>query len=265
MKTKICVRMGLFLIAILLIIPVIANNTLAANETKQHIYDSANLLNQDEIENLEEMANKYSAKRKTDFIILTTNDTEGKDIVPYMQDFYDENAPGYDKPHGNTVILTIDMQHKDVEVAGFYKGEKYLDNERATLVREKITPDLSNENYEQAFQTFITTSYNYMGIKPGISPDNILFNIWFQIIASLALAGMIVGVMVYNSGGKKTINEKTYRDINSSKVLQRKDTYIRTSTSKRKKPSNNSSSGGGRSGGGVTGGGHSHSGSRGSF
>ncbi|CAM3970832.1 TPM domain-containing protein [Lederbergia lenta] len=267
MRNKLYLSMMFSLLVILLLIPSVVNPVLAANEPKQHIYDYANLLDQDEIENLEALAHKYGKKRETDFIILTTNDTEGKDIIPYMQDFYDDNALGYDKPHGNTAILTIDMDTRDVYLAGFYKAKEYLDNDRLYLIREKITPNLSKGNYEQAFQTFIKTSYKYMGIRPGVDPDNLLFNIWFQLIASLALAGLIVSVMVYNSGGKRTISEKTYRDSNSSKVLQRRDTYIRTSTSKRKKPSNNSSSGGGRSsgGGGVTRGGHSHSGSRGKF
>ncbi|WP_349774060.1 TPM domain-containing protein [Lederbergia lenta] len=267
MRNKLYLSMMFSLLLILLLIPSVVNPVVTANEPKQHIYDYANLLDQDEIENLEALAHKYGTKRETDFIILTTKDTDGKAVVRYMQDFYDDNALGYDKPHGNTAILTISMKNRDVNVSAFYKAKEYLDNDRVTLVREKITPNLSKGNYEQAFETFIKTSYKYMGIKPGIDPDNLLFNIWFQLIASLVLAGLIVSVMVYNSGGKRTISEKTYRDSNSSKVLQRRDTYIRTSTSKRKKPSNNSSSGGGRSsgGGGVTRGGHSHSSSSGKF
>ena len=64
-----------------------------------------------------------------------------------MQDFYDENAPGYDQPHGNTAILTLDMQNRDVYLAGFIKAEDYLDDSRLDLIRDKITPDLSSGNY----------------------------------------------------------------------------------------------------------------------
>lgn len=253
----------LFVIIFFLLLPFVTNREAEAANTKKTIYDFAGLLNKDEVQQLEEISNKYSSERETDFIILTTNDTKGKDIVKYMQDFYDENALGYDKPHGNTAILTIDMQHRDVYLAGFYKAKKYLDDSRLDLIREKITPDLSDGNYYDAFETFIKTSYKYMGFEPGVNPDNILFNIWFQILSSIGIAGIVVGIMLYNTGGKVTINARTYEDTNTSEVLQRKDQYIRTSISKQKIQKNDNNGGGG--GGGTSSGGHSHSGSRGSF
>ncbi|WP_306434437.1 YgcG family protein [Paenibacillus sp. J2TS4] len=258
------------LLFFVLIIPFIlsASNTVsAASDTEPKVYDYAKLLNTEEIEKLEALANKYGAKRETDLIILTTNDTEGKDVVEYMQDFYDDKAPGYDKPHGNTAILTIDMEHRDVYLAGFYKAKVYLDDSRLDLIRDKITPDLSSGNYYDAFSTFIKTSYKYMGIRPGVDPDNPFFNLWFQLIVSVGVGGAIVGFMLYTSGGRVTVNEGTYRDFKNSRVLDQRDDYIRTTVTKRRKPSQSSGSGrsSGGGGGGMTGGGHSHSGSRGKF
>lgn len=239
----------------------------SAEKTKQYVYDFANLLAEDEIAQLEQLAEKYGAKRSTDFIILTTNGAEGKDIEQYMGDFYDEMGLGYDKAHGNTAILTIDMKQRDVYLAGFYKAEQYLDSSRLDSIRHKITPDLSSGNYYDAFEGFIKISYKYMGIKPGIDPDNILFNLWFQIAASIGLAAIVVTIMAYSSGGKVSIHAKTYEATDTSRILQRKDQYVRTTTTRRRKPKNNSGGGGkgGGFGGGITGGGHSHSGSRGKF
>lgn len=58
--------------------------------------------------------------------------------------------------------------------------------------------------------------------------------------------------MAFNTGGKVTVNARTYHDQKNTKVKQRKDQYIRTKTTKRKKPSNNSSGGSAGSGGGGT-------------
>lgn len=234
----------------------------AVAKEKQRIYDFANLLSESEVSKLERLSTQLSEKRETDFIILTTNDTEGKDVVKYMQDFYEEQALGYDKPHGNVAILTLDMQHREVYLAGFSKAKTYLDNERMNLIRERITPDLTDGNYVKAFKTFMKKSDEYMEFKPGVNPENILFKWWFQLIASLSVGGLIVGIMAYNTGGRMTVYEGTYRDNENSKILNRKDQYIRTTISKHKKPSSNNSGGGG---GGITSGGHSHSGSRGSF
>jgi uncharacterized protein len=232
--------------------------------TKQNVYDSASLLTDEEVAQLEDMANKYGAKRETAFIILTIADPLGKDIVDYTEDFYDEKALGYDKPHGNTAILTIDMKNRDVYLAGFYKAEQYLDDSRLDLIREKITPDLTDGNYYKAFQSFMETSSKYMGIRPGVNPDNPMFNLWVQLLISIGIAGIVVGLMVYSSGGKVTVNDRTYMDASNSKVLDRRDAYVRKTVTRQRKPSNNNNNGGG-GGGGVSRGGHSHSGSRGSF
>ncbi len=240
-------------------------------KSKERIYDLANLLTREEKAQLEKLSEKYSSRRKTDYVILTISDPEGKDIVEYMEDFYDDKALGYDKAHGNTAILTIDMENRDVYLAGFYRAEKYLDDGRLDLIRERIRADLSRGDYYDAFSSFIKLSYKYMGVRPGVNPDMILFKLYFQILVSLGLAGIVVGIMAYNSGGRTTVTGSTYQDLANSRIISRRDTYLRTDVSRQKKPSNKGSSsmgggmGGGGGGGGISRGGHSHSGSRGKF
>lgn len=268
---KLYLRLIFLILSFLVVLPLISTQPVFGAEpvAKQRIYDFAQLLTSDQVRDLEVLAAKHSKKRETDFIVLTSKDAEGKDVVKYMEDFYDETGLGYDKPYGNTVIITLDMGARDVHVGGFYKGEKFLDNKRSDMVRRKVTPELSSGNYYKAFSTFIKTSSKYMGFRPGANPNSPLFSIWFQLIISLAVGGVVVGIMTYRSSAKMTVNEGTYRDPSKSKVIDRRDNYIRTTTTKVKKPSNNSSSGGGGSsfggGGGRSSGGHSHSGSRGKF
>lgn len=267
MKYKINIK---YILVLVVIFTLISSMALGESGSKERIYDFANLLSREEKAELEKISKKYSSKRETDFIILTISDPMGKDIVDYMEDFYDDKALGYDKSHGNVAILTIDMENRDVYLAGFYKAERYLDDYRLDIIRDKITPNLSKGNYYDAFYSFIKTSYKYMGVRPGVNPENILFKSSFQLIVSLGIAGITVGTMSYNSGGRTTVSAGTYKDSNNSKIISRHDTYLRTNVSKRRKPSNNNSSGGsgrssGGSGGGVSRGGHSHSGSRGKF
>ncbi|WP_084403179.1 TPM domain-containing protein [Paenibacillus antarcticus] len=252
----------LFFIAVYLAVPM--EMSLASAELKTLIYDEAGLLNKEEYNELNVMANEYSAKRETDIIILTSTNDDNIDVMKMTEDFYDEKAPGYDKPNGNTVILTMDMRNRDFYLAGFYKGKEYLDEGRLNKINDKITPDLANGDYRLAFQKYIQTAYKYMGFRPGVNPDNILFNGWFQLAVSLGIGGIIVGTMAYRSGGRVTVNRQTYEDASTSGILERQDTYMRTTTTKRKIEKNNSGGSGG-GGGGTTGGGHSHSGSRGSF
>lgn len=239
-----------------------------AKTDKQRIYDFAEILTKSEVEELETIAQKYSDKRETDFIILTTPDSGKKDIKKFMQDFYDDEGLGYDKKHGNVAILSLDMKNRDVYLAGFYKAKERLDNARLTKIREKITPDLSAGNYSSAFESFIITGHKYMAFKPGVDPTNPLFNTWVQLAVAIGLGAVIVWSLARNVATKVTTHAGTYRDGERTKILSKRDRYIKTTVTKRRRPKQSSSGGGrggGFSGGGRTSGGHSHSGSRGKF
>lgn len=252
----------LFFSALIILLPWEMNGHAEVSHQKQFVYDGAQLLTADEVVELEALSRNLGADRDTAFIILTLNGTEGKDIVQYVGDFYDEQAPGYNQPHGNTAILTIDMQERDVYLAGFKKAEEYLDDRRLDQIRNKITPALSEGQYFQAFSAFINMSHDYMGFEPGVNPENILFKWWFQLLVSIIFSGIIVTLMAYRSGGRVTVSDKTYMDSLNSGIIDKHDRYVRKTVTKRKKPSDTNKNGGG---GGITGGGHSHSGSRGKF
>lgn len=261
----------IMLLAVILAVPVQqAAGEEAEASTKRLIFDEAGLLNETEIRELSALASKYGAKRETDILIYTTLNPDNNDVEVMTEDFYQSHAPGYDKPHGNAVILTMDMRNREVYLAGFYKAETYLDNDRLSRIRSKITADLSAGNYERAFRKYIETSYRYMGFDPEVNPDNMLYNGLFQLSFSLTFAGLIVGTMVYRSGGRVTVDRRTYEDASQSGVIAKRDRYLRTTTSKTKIEKGSSGGGGGSGGSGGSGsfgggGGHSHSGSRGSF
>ena len=101
----------------------------------------------------------------------------------------------------------------------------------------------------------------YQKIKPNLNPDSIFLKIWFQLLISVIIGGITIGVMIYHSGGKMTASGQTYLDRERSSLIRRHDHYIRTHTTrtKRKTDSASSSSGGsssGSSGSGSNGGGY---------
>lgn len=235
-----------------------------AADTKQRVFDDAGVLSASEVEALEKLSSEYSEKNEIDFVFLTTNDTEDKGLATYVEDFADHTGIGYGKHNGSAAIVGIDMVNRDIVLRGFDKAEKHLDNQRMDLLRDKISPALSAGNYYEAFQDFIITSDEYMEYRPGVNPESIFFKWWFQVGASLALGGIIVGIMAFNSGGRVTVNSQTYFEANNSRVNSKRDVFVNQTVSKVKKPTNNNGSGG-SSGGGVTGGGRSFSGSSGKF
>lgn len=260
---------ALLLIALSLLAPLTARAEQIPTD-KKLIYDEADILYPEYIQDLNALANEYGPKRETDIIVFTTDNPEDEDVVKLTEDFYDERAPGFDRPHGNAVILTLDMRNRDLYLAGFYKGEEYLDDGRLDKIRNKIAPLLTAGDYHGAFKEYIRTSYRYMGYRPWVNPDNPLFDTRVQLLIALVIGALVVGVMAFRSGGRVTVSNRTYEDSGDSGVIWRQDNYLRTTVTKRKIERSSSSGGGGGSssgggGGGTTSGGHSHSGSRGSF
>lgn len=299
MKRRIALFAILFFTVVSLILPVHPAEASAPTGTpqalKQLILDEAALLTKQEKKELNALANQYSAKWETDIMVVTTDSPDAYDVMEMTQDFYDTEAPGYDKKHGNTVILLINMTQRQFYVAGFYKGEEYVDNSRADEIVQWITPAMAQGDYRLAVQQYLDQVDQYMGTepytpdystgsgsssgitggssdyyssdnhsggRPGVDPDSLLLNPLVQLGASVLIGALIVFTMVHRSGGRITINARTYQNDTTSGVLRREDNYLRTTRTSRKIESNNNRSGGG---GGTTSGGHSHSGSRGSF
>lgn len=235
-------------------------------ESKQRIFDHADLLTDAEVKDLENYAKKQSEKRQTDFIIITVPEEMTPDIEQFMMDFYDTEKLGFDKPKGNTAILGIDIDRRDIALHGYGLAKHRLDADRLDTIRMKITNDLSAGNFYDAFERYIALSSDYIRYKEGVNPNNIFYRTLGQLIIAIAISGVIIGLMVYRVNPKVTTTPSTYRDDSRSRVIRKHDRYIRKTVT-RKKVQTKPPSGGGTSGPSIgrTMGGSSFSRSRGKF
>lgn len=241
----------------------LAAATSAFAQTDQHVYDGAGLLSDAEISSLEAYAAETSRENGADFLLLTTNSTDGQAIEDYMGDFFDEWAVA--NAQENAVLLTIDIGGRNFYLAGFGTAKTRLDNQRVEMVLDRITPYMVQGQYTGAFRETIETSDRYMKYRPGVNPESIFFKTWFQAVAGLLLGGIVVGSMLYNSGGRNTTTAATYIDRDNTRVARDSDRFRNKTVTRRRIPKNNNSGGGFGGGGGMTGGGRSFSGGGRSF
>lgn len=237
--------------------------TSEASSTDQKIYDNGAVLTSEEKDGLESMSRKYLSSQNLNIIIMTTDDPSLPDCEEVLTSFYDDNIYDPDNSGADSVLLGLDMANRDVILLSFGDGRDRLDENRLTLIREKITKGLTAGNYEKAFKTYMRLSVQYRKLKPGINPDNLFLQTWFQLVAALVIGGITVSAMIYKRKTPITTSGGTYLDQGNSRLLARYDRYIRTTVTKTKRPdppSSSSSSSGGRSGGG-----HSYNSSRGKF
>lgn len=244
------------------------------------IFDEAGLLTETEKEELEELASELGGDRETEFLIITADSMDGKDIDRFTSEFIDRHY----KDQASVVVLALDMETRDVSVLAFNEAQRKFDNLKREFVLEEVIPYLSAGEFYKAFSKYLQTSYELMGIPPGEweetgkasfpgsaavpeePSESIFTRWWFHVIVSLVVAGVTVGLMAYNSGGRVTVNAATYLNAGTSKVINQSDHYLRKTVTKRRKPQHKSGGPSGfGGGGGMTSGGHTFSSTRGKF
>ena len=92
-----------------------APTALAAESGEQFVFDKADLLTTEEEDELNDMANNLAENFNMNFVILTTDDAEGKEAEVYADDFYMDNG-FYDDGKDGGAIYIIDMDNRQVQV-----------------------------------------------------------------------------------------------------------------------------------------------------
>jgi uncharacterized protein len=263
----------------------------------KRIYDDAELMNDYEIEELEDLSHESGEKAGIEIFILTHNDRGATYPEKYIEDFEDQ------LPIGDRVYFLYDVYRGEIFMEGYGLAETYIHSKRIDKIFDNVEDYLRNKNYYDAFKTYITMSaaymaddselnydhdYSYDRPPEGFDPDNeysyddydyqgyydkeellnsVFMNFWFQLIVALAIGGIVVGALAYRSSGRMTAGARDYQDRSRGGLIGRRDQYIRSSVTRWRKPQQSSSSGGGSRGGfnsggfrgGRSSGGRSHS------
>lgn len=246
-----------------------------ALDTSVKVYDEAGLFTSDESAKLQDTAKSLTELNQMDVVIVTISDAEGKSSMAYADDYYDYNGFGYGSEKSG-ILLLIDMDNRDVWISTTGLAIRYFTDSAIDSILDKITGYLSDGQYYKAADIFLDQVGNYF--SAGIDSNQYNYNTetgerdYYQnsltgfeksvshipifLLISIAIAGIVVGIMSINNKGKKTINPSTYLDENSFILRDNRDIYIRTATTTR---FIDTSSGGGSGGRSST-----HSGSSGS-
>ena len=259
-------------------------------EDEQRVFDDAAILTSSEYEELEAMCNKEGRAAGIEIFILTHDNKDATYPEAYIENFEDQ------LPVGDRVYFLYDLNRGEIFIEGYGLAETYIHSKRIEIIFDNLADDLKAGNYYNGFVTYISMASSYMSDDSELNYDHnynyntsddytgdydydqyydnsdsrnpevkdLLTNIWFQLIASLILGGIVVGVMAYHSGGRMTVRGNNYIDDSHSGLIGRRDMYVRTSVTRIRKPTQQNSSGRGgfNAGGfrgGMSGGGRSHS------
>lgn len=242
--------------------------------TTERVFDYADKLTDEEENVLREKISLAEESCGTDIVVVILDQSleeyaksyESKigPVEPYQytmvfaDNFYDENAFGYNKPHGDG-ILFVDNWYRESD-GGVYSWISTSGRAMDEMTTEDIefNLELALENVEE------DPAYAYGRVVELVADDlnpNILLGDGLGGIISV-LVGLVAGLIFFlvNFGGKKgkkTVPSRAYVKSGKANITERQDIYLTKTITKRKIETQTRSGGGG---GHVSAGGHSHGG-----
>lgn len=225
---------------------------------KTYVCDNAGLLSGDEQAEMQEEAEKLSAKLEIDVVLATTADARGMNTDDYIEAFYQEMGFGYEGKGGSCLMLLIDMDNRQYWYLTTGKAQSEYSDSEIEKMYDKILDDMRDGEYYDACDRYLSLAAKYGGVKVFDPLAQLLY-----LAISLAVAAVVVFALS-RSGGHGNL-EQVRRSYPSSRqeIVVREDRFTNTTVVRVPRPrpqqSSHSSGGGGShgGGGGARGGGRS--------
>ena len=264
---------SLFIILVLLIgmaiMPVYAegedNQAIPEERQLPLLYDSADLLSNDEEiklwERLESITNEY----KCEVAVVTVPTLAGSSSQAFADDFFDYNGYGYgDADDG--IMLLVGVQERDAAITTYGLAIDLFTDYKQDTMWDKMLPHLGEDDWFGAFMAFATSVEEVFMTTGSTSDDIYVYDdkidvkiIFYVFLASLLLAFIIVnGMRMKLKSVRRQAAAHEYVVPGSFVLTNSMDNFLFTNTSRVRKAE---SSGGGGSSTHRSSSGRSHGGS----
>lgn len=245
----------------------------------QRVYDYAGVLTDSEEDDLEELIAKREGQIGCDIVLVILNEplaeyakgyegvlghlSESEYVMVYADNFYDEYAFGYNKPHGDGCVFVDNWDRSDSAFGYAYNWlstSGRVEDKFSTSMINHVVDDVNsrvNDNPYEAYKSYVNNIYSYMSGK-GASGRFVIPFYAVAIVSAVVAVIYLIGNLTKNVGTRTTASN-TYVNGGKAKMTVMTDQFISRSTTKRHIER---SSGGGGGGGGhhTSAGGHSHGG-----
>ena len=236
-------------------------------EPSRNIVDMANILNSEQTSQLEQKITQVINNCQMDVVILTTCLNNGKSMVDFADDYYDENDYGIDLRKSG-LILALILQDNEWYISTSGAAIDTFSDWGIEYLGKVMKPSLVDRNFYQAFEDFVsyTEKFNVQaatdkpydrynqGDLPNLDVDEeVVFDNQDnsepktkmdsnkRILISLG-AGLIIGFIISfirmgKLNTKKSVkNANEYVKENSFKLTKSNDLYLYQTVTKRARP-----------------------------
>lgn len=231
---------------------------------ENHVYDHADLLTVQEEEYLENLAAERAEQWDMNFLMVTTDDADGKSAMEYADDFYDAQFPEESEEDG--ILCLIDMDNREIYLSTSGMAIRYLTDSRIESILDEAYEYVVEGDYYGTFVTFIEETEGYL--TKGIQSDQYNYDVEtgeidyyrepmgitfgefiFAFVAALIPAGVTIGIIKAKYQLKfEDFHYDAYTD-SDVQLSVKSDRLVNTFVTHRRIPKNDGHSGGSGGGG----------------
>lgn len=238
-----------------------------ASAAEQRVFDQAGLLEAGEISELESTISDMRQKWKLDFVVVTTDDAQGKTAQAYADDYYDDNGFGEGADKSGALFL-IDMDNREAYISTTGSAIQLYTDARIERMLDAVFEYLPDGDYYQSAAAFLQAADRYAGQgvpvagdandpdyeggapagdqePEGLTVSYILVAVFLSLLAGGAV--FLVVFFRYNRKGKTV--PYPFRQQSGMQMLRSEDVYLGTTTKQRHIDTSNHSGGHGGGGG----------------
>lgn len=252
MKRKINLIIFAVMLCLCTVFPVYASDAEGFTEEYYRLNDLAGLLTEEENQSILQELDEISHRQKVDVTITTTNDLEGYSVRDYADTLYEMCKFGYGSSHDGLMLL-ISMEDRDCYITTEGYGITAFTDAGIDYIIEEITPDLSDGNYAEAFEKFVSLSDDFITQAKSGSPytSSTLPReplSWIYLPVSL-LIGFVFALIIVGGmkSGMKSVRRQaaagSYVKKDSLHITASRDLFLYHTVTRTEKPKDNDRSG----------------------
>lgn len=261
-------RIKILLMMLCLCVSLFAGFEVSAEEN--YVYDQADLLTEDEELELQSRAEVMKDTWEMNFVVVTTDNAEGKSSMEYADDFYDAHFSEASEVDG--MLYLLDMDNREIYLSTSGLAIRYLTDDRVESVLDEAFEYVADGDYYGTFQAFFKASENYLyegipeeqynydvntgeidyyeeDLEDYSSPMRIdIYEFVFAFFAGLipAVITVLIVKASYRMKKYKDLEYDAYTDADIQ-LNEKTDHLVNTFVTHRRIPKNNGNSGGGGS------------------
>lgn len=147
--------------------------TMNVSAETDYVYDEADLLTTEEEARLQEYAENFAMSWNMNFLVVTTDDAQGKSSMEYADDFYDARFPESSEEDG--MLYLIDMDNREIYLSTCGEAIRYLTDSRIDHILDKAFNYVADGDYYGTFVAFFDETDYYL--NQGIPSDQYNYDV----------------------------------------------------------------------------------------